>query len=108
MEKLELLYLARRNVRWCGHRADCPGGAADKIPPARPGGTGSAPPQGDADLMGGGAGRMLGREGVLWTVGKCLSLVLKVLLLQVDVETGNARYRHRVKASLALAWGGLG
>lgn len=69
------------------------------------GGTGSAPPQGDADLMGGGAGRMLGREGVLWTVGKCLSLVLKVLLLQVDVETGKARYRHRVKASLALAWG---
>lgn len=66
---------------------------------------GVSPPQGDADLMGGGAGRMLGTEGVLCTVRKCLSLVSKVLSLQFDVETNEIRYRHRVKARLALAWG---
>ena len=64
-----------------------------------------APHRGDADLMGGGAGRMLGRGGALCTVRKCLSLVLKVPSLQFDVETNEIRHRHRVKASLALAWG---
>lgn len=64
-----------------------------------------APHRGDADLMGGGAGRMLGRGGALCTVRKCLSLVLKVPSLQFDVETNEIRHRHWVKASLALAWG---
>lgn len=43
MEKLELLYLARRKVRWCSHREDFPGRAVDKNPPARTGDIGSVP-----------------------------------------------------------------
>lgn len=44
-------------------------------------------------------------KGCCVPIRKCLSLVLKVLYLQFDVETNEIRYRDRVKARLALAWG---
>ena len=38
-------------------------------------------------------------------IRKRLSLALRVLYLQFDVGTNEIRYRDRVKARLALAWG---
>ena len=51
METLGLLYCARRNVTWCSQCEDCPGGTADKNPPAIAGDMGSVPGPGRFHML---------------------------------------------------------